>query len=116
MATTLIKQWIAPSVIQAQWAALAGGETGDVWECPMFGDKTATLSGTFGTSTVTLQGSNDGTNWFTVNDFLDVAAFNAATAAAMKTLGNNPRYLRPVVAAGTGTGLNMTIVARGGAR
>lgn len=115
MATTLSQSWVAPSVIQARWASLAGGDNGDSWECPQFGDKTVTVTGTFGTSTVTFQGSNDGTNWFTLEDFTGTP-ITGKTAAAMETIGNNPRYIRPSVSAGTGSGLDVIILARGAAR
>ena len=111
MATTLSQQWIKPSVIRASWS-LAASENGDAFECPQFGDKTVTITGTLAGVATTLQGSNDGTNWFTVKDFLGAAI--APTTAAMATLGDNPRYLRPV--SGVGQTVTVILVARGGAR
>lgn len=111
MATTLTTSWIKPSVMMAQWNLVAS-ETGEAFECPQFGDKTVTITGTLAGVATTLQGSNDGSNWFTVQDFLGTNI--APTTAAMATLGNSPRFLRPV--SGVGQTVTVTIVARGGAR
>lgn len=111
MATARTERWIQPSVKMATWN-LAASENGDSWEVPQFGDKTFTVTGTLAGVATTLQGSNDGTNWFTVKDFLGAAI--APTTAAMVTLGDNPRYLRPV--SGVGQTVTVIIVARGAAR
>lgn len=111
MATTLTQRWIKPSCVQASWN-LAASEAGDPFEFPQFGDKTVTITGTLAGVATTLQGSNDGTNWFTIKDFLGVAI--APTAAAMATLGESPRYIRPL--AGVGQTVTVILVARGGAR
>lgn len=108
MATTLTTSWIAPNCIQASWN-LAASESGDALEWPMGGDKTVTITGTFGGNATVIEGSNDGTNWFTVADFLGVAI--SLTAAGMKTLGDAPRYIRPRAAAGQT--VTVILVARG---
>jgi hypothetical protein len=66
-----------------------------------FTEKTVTVTGNFGTSgECTIQGSNDGTNWFTLNDvFENLAVF---TSAGIMLLAENPRYVRPAITAGSG--------------
>lgn len=115
MATTLQDSWIGPSLRQARWAALASSENGETWDCGQFGDKTITVTGTFDTATITLLGSNDGTNWFTIQDFLGTNI--TFTASGMRTLGNSPRYIRPSAGAGAGSvNVDVIIIARGSAR
>jgi len=51
------------------WSGLLNGDTGTPLEEPDFGDRTVQIGGTFGAGgSVTLQGSNDGTNWVAVTD------------------------------------------------
>lgn len=61
-------------------------------------------AGTFGTTTFTVQVSNDGSAWATAKDPLgnDVTF----TAAGLKYINMGARYLRLTAPSGTGTGLN----------
>lgn len=84
------------------WSGLLNGDTGAPVEMVDYADKTATFTGTFGAGgSITLQGSNDGTNWFAMMD-AQVTAI-AKTSAAMELMVENPRYVRPSVTAGDGT-------------
>lgn len=86
----------------ASWSGLLNGDTGEPVELIDYADKTATITGTFGTGgSITIQGSNDGTNWFAMTDAQTSAV--TKTAAAMEQLIENPRYVRPNVTAGDGT-------------
>ncbi len=94
------------------WSGLAGGtaDVGDAIELPGHGAISIQVGGTFGTSTLSIQGSNDGTTWTTL---IDMQAANMAfAAAAFKTLRDVPRYIRPSVPSGTGTGLWALLYAR----
>jgi len=84
------------------WPALANGDTGEACDVVALPDKTVQVVGTFGTGgSITMQGSNDGTNWATLTDPLgnDITF----TATGLKTLLENPLYIRPIVTAGDGT-------------
>lgn len=84
------------------WTGLLNGDTGAAVELVDFADKTVTITGTFGTGgTLVLQGSNDGTNWFSLTD--PQANAISKTAAAMEIVLEAPRYIRPNVTAGDGT-------------
>ena len=62
---------------------------------------TVTITGTFAAATVVLQGSNDGTNWFTVIDrYGSAISFAAAGYAEVSTAF---KYLRPSTSGGGGT-------------
>lgn len=99
------------------WTGLDQDDSGAAADQPRFSDKTVHIFGTFGGATVTLYGSNDpkalvdrsaGTlfgsktaSWITL---VDSAGSNIApTAAALKTIMQNPLYILPVVTGGDGT-------------
>ncbi len=98
------------------WNNLANGDVGAAIEIVDFADLTLTLSGTFGTGgTVTLKGSNDGTNYFAITDPQGNAI--TKTAGGIKSVNETPRYLRPEVTAGDGTtAIDAQILARRGSR
>lgn len=112
MSTALTVRWIRPSTKMATWN-LAASESGLPFECPDFGDKTVTVTGTFGAASVLIEGSNDGTNWLPTQDFVGVTPVSFA-AAGMKVLASCPRYIRPT--AGAGQTVTVIIIARGSAR
>jgi hypothetical protein len=69
------------------------------------------LTGTFGGATITMQVSNDGTNWATARglDTTDITF----TAAGYREFSLCAAYIRPLITGGSGTGLNATMVLRG---
>lgn len=84
------------------WSGLLNGDTGAAVELVDYADKTCTVTGTFGTGgSITLEGSNNGTNWFALTDAQTQAV--TKTAAGMELIVENPRYIRPSVTAGDGT-------------
>jgi len=69
------------------------------------------ISGTFGTPpTVALQGSNDGTNWYTLKNVhgSDISV----TAAALHEFVSSALYIKPTFTGGSGYTLNITCVLR----
>lgn len=75
-------------------------------------DKTVHFTGDFGAGTplLTLQGSNDGTNWLPLTDPQGTAITYGA--AAMEAVVENPLYIRPSLAAGDGnTSVTVILVA-----
>lgn len=59
------------------------------------------ITGTFGAGTALLQGSNDGTNWFTLNNAQGSAI--SGTAALLKQVAEIPLWVRPNVTGADGT-------------
>lgn len=101
-------------VSQAVWAGLlqSSSDVGSAVDLPG-ADRTAQLSGTLGTGgAVTLQGSNDGTNWGSLRD----PAGNVATLDAVGEvvqISEATRYVRPAVTAGdVATDLTLTLISR----
>lgn len=77
-------------------------QDGSPAEWVAWGDRCVQLSGTFGTGgTIALQGSNDGSNWFSITDPQGNAI--SKTSAAIEQCTEVTRYVRPYVSAGDGT-------------
>lgn len=101
------------SVIKITWEMLTTtNDSGTPVSVPKFIDKTVTFTGTFGVGgTVALQGSNDGTNWYSLTDPQGNAI--SKTAAGIEAVSENPWKIRPFVSAGDGTtDLDVIVIAR----
>lgn len=99
-------------IVLVTWTGLLNGDTGSAVGLANFADKTMQVTGTFGSGgSVTMQGSNDGTNWFTLVDPQGNAL--TKTSAAGELILENPVYIRPNVTAGDGTtSLAVTVACR----
>uniref|UniRef100_A0A6M3LFR7 Uncharacterized protein n=1 Tax=viral metagenome TaxID=1070528 RepID=A0A6M3LFR7_9ZZZZ len=80
-------------------------------EWKVLGDclKTVHLYGTFAGGTVVLQGSNEDTptNWVTLKNYNETGiSFNTA---ALETIAENPKYIRPALSGGAPT-TDVTVV------
>lgn len=113
MAVQALSAAYAQNFDSVSWSSLATGDTGAPFEVlnarALAG--AVQVTGTFSGATVTLQCSNDGTNYVAVKDVS--GSDIALTAAGMKEFSTAARYLRPSVASGTGTGLVATLCLRG---
>lgn len=69
------------------------------------------FTGTFGGATVIMQGSNDGTNWFTLKDL--TGADVSATAAGAFEFTTSAAYIRASASGGTGDNINVVMTLRG---
>lgn len=68
------------------------------------------LFGSFGGGATAWQGSNDGTNWFTLLDIGGTStSISAAGGAQIKQL---PRYIRPFVGSGSSVDVDATLLVR----
>lgn len=87
------------------WAAMLDGsvpKAGDAASTGTYEKLTVQVVGTFGTGgSITMQGSNDGTNWATLEDRENNAI--TVTAAALVEIRDHPRFIRPNLTAGDGT-------------
>lgn len=80
-----------------------------VW--PEYADRSVTVTGTFGAGTLTIQGSNDNVNWFTLHDTTNTA-ITMTTAKLVQAL-ELTHYVRPLVTGADGTTtLTVTLVMR----
>lgn len=89
------------------WTGLLNTDQGAGHETILACDRTFQVTGTFGTGgTAVMQGSNDGTNWFTLKDC--AGADMSYTAANGGMACSRPRFVRPSVT-GDGT-TNLTCI------
>jgi hypothetical protein len=100
------------SVKQFTWALTTAVPDGVPMEWIEWADRTWQAVGAFGGATVSIQGSNDGTNWFSLTNAAGgaVVSFTAAGGAATIEL---PRYVRPnLTVVGSGAAITVIVVAR----
>lgn len=95
----------------ASWETMGNADTGTAIEMIEASDKSVQIVGTFGSATVVLQGSNDGTNWATLSDPQGNAI--SKTSAAIEQVLEHTRYIRPVTSGGTGTDVDVIVFMRG---
>ena len=94
------------------WAGMAGADTplaGPAGQCI---DLTVQVTGTFGTTTVTLTGSLDDTTYATLNDTAGTPAALSFTAAGYKHVQERALFLKPGLSGGTGTGLSVRVLCQ----
>ena len=108
--TPTINQNIKPgdgSVVLSTWTLTTADPEGGWFEWAQWADRCGTAFGTWGGATLTWQGSNDGTNAFTLSN---AAGGTAATQTADggKQLLELPLYVRPKL---TSVGVGATVVA-----
>jgi len=89
------------------WDAMATGDSGAPFGLNAAADITIQVTGTFGGSTVTFQGSNDGTNWHPLTQRGSTTNM-AYTAAANHICQEMPAFIRPIIAGGTGSAFKVT--------
>ncbi len=109
---------VSRGVLKIVWANMANGDTGALFDakagCPALSDKCVMFIGnTWGSGgSVKLEGTNDDTNFFTLNDPLDNTLVATGTNALDQVL-ENPQSMRPSVTAGDGTtDITVTLIAR----
>jgi hypothetical protein len=89
------------------WNAMATGDSGAPFSLHALADITLQVSGTFSGSTVTFQGSNDGTNWHPLTQRGGTANM-AYTSGANHTCQEMPAFIRPNITGGTGSAFKVT--------
>ena len=90
------------SLVSFVWTPMLNGDIGAPIEFGEYADRTVQFNGTFGAGgSVSVEGSNDGTNWYILTQPGGTAA--TKTAAGMLAIVELPHYIRPHVTAGDGT-------------
>lgn len=83
------------------WEALNAGDDGSPVLLSAYPDKTAQAIGD--ATSVAIQGSMDGTNWFALDDPQGTTIALAGATNDMAAISQNPLYIRPVATGGTDT-------------
>lgn len=96
----------------ATWTGILNGDSGEPVAMPGSADRSAQVTGTFGAGgSLRIEGSNDGTNYYALND-PQGSALNI-TAAGIKGIIEATRFIRPRATAGDGTtSLTVTMLLR----
>jgi len=94
------------------WAGLANGDTGQPFILSQYADRSAQIEGTFGAGgTVVVQGTNDLTNWRTLNDPFDNPI--SITLAKIEAISELVGQIRPNVTGGDETtSITVTMLVR----
>lgn len=111
MTTAVRTEWFQEGQVQATWQGLATAESGDGASLSKWPTKTVSITGTFGAAgSVAIHGSNDGVNYFPLSSGLGAQGdLTGITAAAIRNVYENPKFIRPVVTGGDGT-TNLTVI------
>jgi zinc transporter ZupT len=100
----------------AKLLAWTGGATADgaalAVELPEWADNCVQIIGTIGGATIVIEGSNDGTNYNTLNAASSGALSFTALTDAMKQIIERPRWIRPKITGGAATGIGVYLLMR----
>ena len=100
-----------PDVLYLWEALVSGSLDGVSIVIPGRSDMCVQVVGTFDTATLTMQGSNDGTNWATLTD--PQGNDIAFTSAGIEQILEKTRFVRPLVSSvGAGTDLDVYLYVR----
>lgn len=106
--SSLTNQKWGENVAIYTWTGLTTSDTGAPLEAPGFTDASYQVTGTFGGATVTIEGSNDGTNYVTLTD--PSATAISFTATGLSQILQIVRFIRPKVTGGSGASINVIAV------
>lgn len=98
--------------VMVTWTGLDADDSGSPVSLIDYPDMAVTIEGTFSVGgSCTLQGSNDGTNYYSLTDPQGNAI--TKTAGGIELVTEAPRYVRPLCTAGDGsTSIQVRIFAR----
>lgn len=101
-------------VMRIEWAAMATGDTGQPVDWAGHADRSVQVFGTFGGSSVAIEGSNDAgptpTNWNVLTD-PQGNALNI-TAAGLERVTEDTCWVRPNITGGTGSPITVQMLLR----
>ncbi len=99
------------NAILITWASIGDADTCTAVELPDGNEKSVQITGTFGSATILLTGSNDGTNYATLTDPQGNAI--SKTSAAIEAVSEHTRYIKPSTSGGTGSAITVTVLVKG---
>jgi hypothetical protein len=99
------------SVIAVNYEALSEADTAPpAFEYPAWNDQSVQVVGAFGGGNVSVEGSNDGTNWVILKDPAGSAI--TFTADGLAEIGTPARFIRPKQPTGTSVDVDVFFILR----
>lgn len=92
--------------VKNSWTLTDADATGERLNSPGNPDRCVQVAGTFNGGSLTIQGSNDDTNWATLHDA--TGADLVFTAAGLRSVMEGPLFIRPVLS-GASAGASVTV-------
>jgi hypothetical protein len=96
------------TAMQVVWAAATESDTFAPVKMPEYGARSISIQGTFGSATVVLNGSIDGTNYSGLTNPAGVAI--SKTSAAVVGVFESTVYYQPAASGGTGQSLTVSML------
>lgn len=96
------------SAMKAVWAAVTEADTFVAVSMPEYLRASVHISGTFGSATVVLKGSNTGTNFFGLDDIEGTAI--SMTAEGLKQVQEGTIYYQPTHSGGSSESVTVTML------
>jgi hypothetical protein len=98
--------------VVATWTPFAAsGDVGQALQRTDLVDRSVQVTGTFSGATIVFEGSNDGTNYFTLSSPAGLA-LQFTTPGGLMQVTEATAWVRPRVTAGSGASLTVTLAAR----
>lgn len=95
------------------WAGILNGDTFGALSVPLYADKSVSVEGTLGPATITITGSLDGTNYYTLNDPQGNALTFTSGTKRLEAILENVLFIRPALSGADGTtNCSVNILAR----
>lgn len=101
----------AKDVWMATWTALGNADTGTGVTMSGASDRCIQVSGTWGSATLTVKGSNDNVTWIVLTD--PQGNNLTKTADFIEQISELTRYIRVETSGGSGTALNANLLLKG---
>ena len=98
------------NVLLATWVISNTVPTGDEVEWTPFADRCVQMAGTFNGATITVEGSNDGSNWHALSDPQGNPL--AFTTGKIEQVLEITRYMRPKMTSGSGANVTVSVLLR----
>lgn len=101
---------LAQKTVEILWETMGDDDVGSGVALGSYDELTVHVTGTFGGATVTIEGSPDDSAWVTMPDLNGTLL--SLTAASVEKVGPAPKFIRPQTAGGSGTDVDVRLVAR----
>ena len=98
------------ATVQVQWTPVTEADSCAAIAYPEWTDRSVQAAGTFGSGSVAVQGSNDGTNFASLHDPGGTAI--AITSAGVKQILENTYQVKPGFSGGSSQSLTVTMILR----